>query len=226
MRRDIQYLNKVSLGSAIQIIISELGYIDYLKEYGERYNQSISDLEDILEEFKSAAQGVKTIVELLNHVENVKEQIEESKAEQKGVILSTIHGVKGMEFKNVFIINCDEETIPHKSSIDKNIEEERRLFYVGITRAIDNLYIYSPKTIRGKFKEPSRFIKEGEFSEENKVESYGMEVGNNIFHKNYGEGKVLDIDKDTISIDFGDNILRRFSLKVLIESNLIDFRIE
>lgn len=57
-----------------------------------------------------------------------------------------------MEFKNVFIINATEETIPHKSSMDENIEEERRLFYVGITRAIDNLYIFSPKTQRGRFK--------------------------------------------------------------------------
>ena len=47
----------------------------------------------------------------------------------KMVILSNIHGVKGMEFKNVFIINCVEETIPHKSSIEDNLEEERRLFY-------------------------------------------------------------------------------------------------
>lgn len=221
LRRDIQYLSKVSLGSAIQIVISELGYINYLREYSERYNQSISDLEDILEEFKSAAKGFKTIIELLNHVEKVKDQIEESKTKQKGVILSTIHGVKGMEFKNVFIINCNEETIPHKSSIEENIEEERRLFYVGITRAIDNLYLYSPKTIRGKFKDRSRFINEGEFSSESKVENYGINLGDSIYHRAYGEGKVLEVNGDIIRIDFGDFISRSFSLKVLMESNLI-----
>ena len=62
LRRDILYLNKLSLSGAIQYIVSGLNYIDYLKEYGERYNQSIEELEDIIEEFKSAADGLKTII--------------------------------------------------------------------------------------------------------------------------------------------------------------------
>ncbi|HEY8892716.1 MAG TPA: 3'-5' exonuclease, partial [Clostridium sp.] len=48
--------------------------------------------------------------------------------------------LRGMEFKNVYLINCNEENIPHVNSIDNNLEEERRLFYVGITRAIDNVW--------------------------------------------------------------------------------------
>ncbi|MBS6502357.1 MAG: ATP-dependent helicase [Clostridium sp.] len=221
LRRDILYLNKLSLSGAIQYIVSGLNYIDYLKEYGERYNQSIEELEDIIEEFKSAADGLKTIIELLGHVERVKEKIEESKEVQEGVILSTIHGVKGMEFKNVFIINATEETIPHKSSMDENIEEERRLFYVGITRAIDNLYIFSPKTQRGRFKDASRFTQEGGFEDINSNEDYGIKVNDMIHHRAYGDGKVISIDKDVIKIDFGDNLTKSFSLKVLIENNLI-----
>ncbi|WP_278599593.1 ATP-dependent helicase [Clostridium tertium] len=221
LRRDILYLNKLSLSGAIQYIVSGLNYIDYLKEYGERYNQSIEELEDIIEEFKSAADGLKTIIELLGHVERVKEKIEESKEVQEGVILSTIHGVKGMEFKNVFIINATEETIPHKSSMDENIEEERRLFYVGITRAIDNLYIFSPKTQRGRFKDASRFTQEGGFEDINSNEDYGIKVNDMIHHRAYGGGKIISIDKDVIKIDFGDNLSKSFSLKVLIENNLI-----
>lgn len=129
LKSDISYLNKISLGSAIQYIISSLGYIDYLREYANKFNQNFSDLEEVLEELKGAAEGFKTIIEFLTHVENVKEEIEKNKIIKDGVILSTIHGVKGMEFKNVFIINCVEETIPHKSSIEDNLEEERRLFY-------------------------------------------------------------------------------------------------
>lgn len=221
LRRDILYLNKLSLSGAIQYIISGLNYIDYLKEYGERYNQSVEELEDILEEFKSAAEGLKTIIELLGHVERVKEKIEESKEVKEGVILSTIHGVKGMEFKNVFIINATEETIPHKSSMDENIEEERRLFYVAITRAINNLYIFSPKTQRGRFKDVSRFVIEGGFKDINANEDYGIKVNDMIHHRAYGDGKVVLIDKDVIKIDFGDNLSKSFSLKVLIENNLI-----
>lgn len=221
LRRDILYLNKLSLSGAIQYIVSGLNYIDYLKEYGERYNQSIEELEDIIEEFKSAADGLKTIIELLGHVERVKEKLEESKEVKEGVILSTIHGVKGMEFKNVFIINVAEETIPHKSSMDENIEEERRLFYVAITRAINNLYIFSPKTQRGRFKDMSRFILEGGFNDIILNDDYGVKVNDIIHHRSYGNGKVISIDKDVIKIDFGHNLTKSFSLKVLIENNLV-----
>ena len=221
LKKEIQYLNKLSLGSAIQYIVSDLKYGEYLKDYGEKYNQSIDDLEDIVEEFKSAAEGLRTIIELFVHVENVKDQIEKSKGNKDGVILSTIHGVKGMEFKNVFMINCVEEIIPHKSSIEKNLEEERRLFYVGITRAINNLYLYSPRTIRGNFKEASRFILEGNFDLESEVEHYGLKVSDYIHHRTYGDGKVENIVGDKVSINFGDGIIRSFSLKVLMENNLI-----
>ena len=221
LRKDIIHLNKLSLSSAIQFIISELGYIDYLKAYCEKYNQSFNDYEDILEEFKSACDGIKTILDLLIHVDGVRQQIEESKEVKEGVILSTIHGVKGMEFKNVFLINCTEEIIPHKSSIDENLEEERRLFYVGITRAINNLYIFSPKTQRGRFKEVSRFVFEGNFDEANDSNDYGLEIGDIIIHKAYGEGKIKEINKDTVKIDFNDGVARSFSLKVLLTNNII-----
>lgn len=176
LRKEILYLNKMSLGSAIQYIISTMGYIDYLREYANKYGQSLDDLEDVLEEFKGAAEGFKTITEFLIHVNNVEEQIESSKAVEDGVILSTIHGVKGMEFNNVYIINCNEEVIPHKSSMEENIEEERRLFYVAITRAINNLYVFSPKTMRGKFRETSRFIAESHLKEEAEKIDYGLSL--------------------------------------------------
>ncbi len=221
LRKEILYLNKISLGSAIQYIISSLGYIDYLREYASKYGQNFEELEDMLEEFKGAAEGFKTITEFLVHVQNVEEEIEKSKGDKNGVILSTIHGVKGMEFKNVYIINCDEETIPHKSSIDENIEEERRLFYVAVTRAIHNLYIFSPKTIRGKFYEPSRFIAEGEFTEESLKVEYGVKKGDSIYHRTYAEGIVKGLKDDKISIKFKDGEERSFSLRVLMENNLI-----
>lgn len=220
LRKEILYLNKMSLGSAIQYIISTMGYIDYLREYANKYGQSLDDLEDVLEEFKGAAEEFKTITEFLIHVNNVEEQIESSKAVEDGVILSTIHGVKGMEFNNVYIINCNEEVIPHKSSMEENIEEERRLFYVAITRAINNLYVFSPKTMRGKFRETSRFIAESHLKEEAEKIDYGIEVGNILYHRTYGEGSVIEIDKDKITIKFKD-ICRSFSLKVLMENNLV-----
>lgn len=221
LKKEILYLNKISLGSAIQYIISSLGYIDYLREYSNKFNQNFSDLEDVLEEFKGAAEGFKNIVEFLTHVDNVKEEIEKSKVVKDGVILSTIHGVKGMEFKNVFIINCDEETIPHKSSIEDNLEEERRLFYVAITRAIKNLYVFAPKTIRGKFSDMSRFILESGLEEESSIIDYGIKKNDSVYHRQYGDAKVKVIEGDKITLDFKNDIIRSFSLRVLMENNLI-----
>ncbi|MBQ5696058.1 MAG: ATP-dependent helicase [Clostridium sp.] len=220
LKKEISYLNKITLGSAVQYIISSLGYIDYLREYSSKFNQNFSDLEDVLEEFKGAIEGFRTITEFLVHVNNVKEEIENSKAVQDGVILSTVHGVKGMEFKNVFIINCVEETMPHKSSIEENLEEERRLFYVAITRAIKNLYVFSPKTIRGKFSNVSRFISEARLEAESQVVDYGVKTNDHIYHRTYGDGTVRNIKDDRITIKFQD-IERSFSLRVLMENNLL-----
>lgn len=221
LRKDINYLNKISLSSAIAYIVMDLGYIDHIKGYAQKLNQNSEDMEDIIEEFKLAAEGFKTIFEFLQHIEEIKETIEESKKKTKreGVILSTIHGVKGMEFPNVYVINCVEETIPHASSIKDNIEEERRLFYVGITRAIDNLYVFSPRSRRGQFKEVSRFIVEGKLNDM-PVETYGYEVGNKVAHKTYGFGEIEELNDDKIIISF-DNTIRSFSFKILMDNGLI-----
>ncbi len=110
--------------------------------------------------------------------------------------------------------------MPHQSSKEENLEEERRLFYVGITRAIDNLYLFSPRNRKGQFKDISRFIVEGGF---NKLppDTYGYKVGSEIIHKAYGKGKILELDGDKAKIKFSDNIDRSFSLKVLVDNNLV-----
>ena len=159
LKIDIQYLNTKSLSYAIATILNDLGYMDYLKEYSIKYKVNIDDLLEIVREFQEIASEHKTIINLLSYVKEYTETLENSKVENKdAVILSTIHGVKGMEFKNVFLINVNEDNLPHCNNED--IEEERRLYYVAVTRAIDNLYIYSCKFVRGTFMDASRFIKE------------------------------------------------------------------
>lgn len=220
LKRDFNYIKKSSLSTAIQFIITDLGYMDYLISYAEKFRGSIEDLEDILEEFKLSASSFKTILEFFNHIDEVGKKIEESKrvGNEDRVLLSTIHGVKGMEFPNVFIINCNEGTIPHISN--DNIEEERRLFYVGITRAIDNLFLYAPKVRKGKFKEASRFLEEGEFIKNNIITS-GIKKGVRINHKSFGMGTVKSVDGDEVKIEFNNGRERKFSGKVLLDNGLI-----
>ncbi|WP_446899542.1 ATP-dependent helicase [Clostridium sp. LBM24168] len=160
LKRKVDKLNKMPLQKTVDFIMYNIGYMEYLKKYCIKIDEDISTLKCIVEEFKEALKNFYSINELLKYVEKFSDSVNKSFPSNDGVVLSTIHGVKGMEFKTVFIVNCNEEIIPHVNSIPYNIEEERRLFYVGITRAIDNLYLCSVETFRGKPKKVSRFIDE------------------------------------------------------------------
>lgn len=152
------------LDDAIDFVINNLKYMEYLKSYCDKYRSSINDFINIIDRFKITAVGFSDITSFLNHIKEVNNRIKNCKMDNEGVILSTIHGVKGMEFKNVFIINCCEDNLPHISGASSNIEEERRIFYVAVTRAIENLFISYPYYILGEEKRQSRFIDEGKIN--------------------------------------------------------------
>lgn len=222
LKRDIAYLNKMSLRAAIDFIIMDLGYTEYIREYSIKFKQNMDELIDIVEEFRASAEGYSSIINFLSHIDNVEENIKTSKnVEKDGVILSTIHGVKGMEFRNVYIININEDTIPHKNCAIENIEEERRLFYVGITRAINNLYLYSPKMTKGKFRNPSVFLKELKLKEKDSDSGYGFKINDSVRHKTFGVGDVVNIENGDIQIRFKDGFNRKFSLRILVENKLL-----
>lgn len=144
---------------AVQYILKEMGYNKYLSDFASKYSTDLKDLYAVADQFETSVKQFKTIEELLIHIDKVSSDSFSAK-DDNGVVLSTIHGVKGMEFKNVFIINCCEGLIPitHDNSI--NIEEERRLFYVGITRAKENLYLFIPKRVGNLERDISRFMEE------------------------------------------------------------------
>lgn len=222
LKKDIHSLNKMSLRSAVDFLIMDIAYIDYLREYSKKFKLDINELEEILEEFKEVCSVFSTIPALMMHVKEVSDEIKRSKSsiEEDGVILSTIHGVKGMEFKNIFIINCVEDIIPHANSLQHNIEEERRLFYVGITRTIENLFLYVPKSIRGKCKSVSRFINECGLKVETEISSI-FSIGESVVHKTFGNGKITSLSGKEIDICFENGITRRFDALVLYNNNLL-----
>ncbi|WP_085829495.1 ATP-dependent helicase [Clostridium massiliodielmoense] len=221
VKKDIQNLNRMSLSGAINSVLHTLDYYDYLKDYSKKFKLDITELEEILEEFISASQDYTTIITFLAHISEVKDEIKNNKnnEEKSGVILSTIHGVKGMEFKNVFIINCNEENIPHINSIDENLEEERRLFYVGVTRTIENLWVCICNEIRGKNKSASRFIKECNLTV---IFNDLFKKDEIVFHKSFGKGKITSIDDNKIEIEFQNNIKRSFDSLILYNNGLVE----
>lgn len=171
LQNDLHALKQMTPYSAIDHIYHGIGYHGFLSEYGAERNVNIKDWEDIVDELKEDAAGYSSTEEWFSHIEDYAKQLEEQKkrghGEKKdsGVALMTMHGSKGLEFDAVFIPDVNEGTVPYRKSVeDGNLEEERRLLYVAMTRAREHLHLSYTKQRFHKEAEPSRFL--GEISDQ------------------------------------------------------------
>ena len=150
--------------AAIQYIRKRMGYDEFLKEYAAYRKISSEDLFALLEEIWQNSKGYGTIKEWFEHIESYGKMLKEQNkknGEKEGVILMTMHAAKGLEFDTVFVIEANEGSCPYKkATADEEIEEERRLFYVAMTRAKRKLVISYVKEKNGKDLLPSRFVSE------------------------------------------------------------------
>ena len=199
---------------------------------------------DNLEEFKSITKtfeertGSVSLADFLEEISLIAD-VTEHKEDEDVVTLMTIHSAKGLEFEVVFLIGMEDGIFPHQNSFceEGGLEEERRLCYVGITRAKEKLYISNAKRriLYGKdvMNPPSRFIKEIDpdlldveninmFEEEkiNKEELYKNEdvdfkEGDVIMHMQYGRGVIIEVKGDFITVAFAKN----FGIKKLLKNH-------
>ena len=150
--------------AAIQYIRKRMGYDEFLKEYAAYRKISSEDLFELLEEIWQNSKGYGTIKEWFEHIESYGKMLKEQNkknGEKEGVNLMTMHAAKGLEFDTVFVIEANEGSCPYKkATADEEIEEERRLFYVAMTRAKRKLVISYVKEKNGKDLLPSRFVSE------------------------------------------------------------------
>ena len=150
--------------AAIQYIRKRMGYDEFLKEYTAYRKISSEDLFAVLEEIWQNSKGYGTIKEWFEHIESYGKMLKEQNkknGEKEGVNLMTMHAAKGLEFDTVFVIEANEGSCPYKkATADEEIEEERRLFYVAMTRAKRKLVISYVKEKNGKDLLPSRFVSE------------------------------------------------------------------
>lgn len=186
-----------------------------------------------LEEFKSITkafeekEGLISLEDFLLEISLISD-VEEYKDDPNRISLMTVHSVKGLEFDNVFVIGMEEGIFPHMNSLMENmaLEEERRLCYVAITRAKDNLHLVNARrrTLFGKeqVNPVSRFmseinpglletnVKEELPKKEEKIDTTEMfrdeeidyKVGDYVYHETFGTGKVVEVTNTLVSVAF------------------------
>lgn len=152
--------------AAVHFIRKAIGYDAYLSEYADYRHLNVEDLLSTLDELQEMARQYKTFDDWFQGIEKYREDFEQhakSKAgkQREGVVITTMHSAKGLEFDVVFILEANEGMSPYKKAVKpEEMEEERRMFYVAMTRARKHLHIYEVKEYYNKELEVSRFLKE------------------------------------------------------------------
>ncbi len=171
LQHDIKMLKNMKPYGAIQYIRHVIGYEQYLRDYAIDHRLKVEELLDILSEIQESAKDFETLEAWQAHIAEYGTNLErqhQERSRQDGVVLSTMHSSKGLEFPIVFIPEANEGITPYQKAVmDEEIEEERRLFYVAMTRAKDLLYVFSVKKRFHQEIEISRFV--GEFVPEIKA---------------------------------------------------------
>lgn len=166
---DVRMMKNMAPYAAIQYIRKKIGYDDFLKEYAEKHQISWKQLMDVMAELEERSKNFKSYDEWEIHIAKYTQELEEQQAKarkikgerENKVQLMTIHSAKGLEFEDIFVIHANEGEIPHQKAEKKDeIEEERRLFYVALTRAKNNLCISYITQKNGNSIKPSRFVEE------------------------------------------------------------------
>ena len=166
---DVRMMKNMAPYAAIQYIRKKIGYDDFLKEYAEKHQISWKQLMDVMAELEERSKNFKSYDEWEIHIAKYTQELEEQQVKarkikgerENKVQLMTIHSAKGLEFEDVFVIHANEGEIPHQKAEKKDeIEEERRLFYVALTRAKNNLCISYITQKNGNSIKPSRFVEE------------------------------------------------------------------
>ena len=234
--------DNLSLTDLIDLILTETGMRE---EYEQEKTMESERRLEVLEEFKSITKtfeertGSVSLADFLEEISLIAD-ITEHHEEDDVVTLMTIHSAKGLEFEVVFLVGMEDGIFPHQNSFceEGGLEEERRLCYVGITRAKRRLYISNAKRrlLYGKdvMNSPSRFIKEiapdlleveneKMLPEEqiNREELYHNEGevefidGDVIMHMIYGRGVVIEVKGDFITVAFAKN----YGIKKLLKNH-------
>ncbi len=167
LEADLGRMKRMTPFAAINYIRKGIGYDDFLKEYAEYRRLGEEELFDVLEELQESAKGSETFGQWMERIASYTKELEDLSGRQggqrEGVALMTLHSAKGLEYEEVYLIDVNEGVMPYKKAVlDPDIEEERRMFYVGLTRAKKNLHLFAVRKMNRKDAEVSRFFAESQ----------------------------------------------------------------
>lgn len=208
---DFKKIPNLAPANAIDLIY-EMGYGDYLEQHGiDSFRLNIMRTLGVRE---------KTIPEFIKRLEYLQKVIRAgSKTDNAKVLLSTIHSAKGLEYDNVVLVDVADGVFPSNSK-DTDIEEEKRLFYVAMTRARRKLCIFAFREEESEFTEYVRSY----LSNGSHVFSDNIRVGQKIKHRFFGTGVVTSIKGDTLTARFENSKeLKTMSLAYIIRNKIIKF---
>lgn len=212
---------ELNLQELTEHVIECSGLLDYHgKEKGERGQARVENLQELVTAARQFEPEEEELSPLQEFLDNAALDAGDAQAEahEDSVQLMTLHSAKGLEFPLVFLAGMEENLFPHRMSLEEpgRLEEERRLCYVGITRAMERLVICYAETRRlygnENFNAPSRFIREipaplmqevrlhttisrpASLAMHADVPDTGISLGQRVFHQVFGEGVVLNFE--------------------------------
>ncbi len=220
LENDLKRIKDMSPWAGINYIRRGVGYNEYIREYCRYRDIETQEFEDIMDEIQDMAKGFGSYDEWFDFIEEYKNELTEinrSRNDQPDAItIATMHGSKGLEFDHVFIIDAVEDITPHKKSKEPGqLEEERRMFYVAVTRARYGLNIYVPRYIRGRKAEESRFV------DEMICPGADLKAGVRVSHKKYGVGLITFADDQNVMVAFDSGESKKLNKAYIAKNRLI-----
>ncbi len=199
---DLEMLSKTNPFAAINYIRRGIGYDDYLTQYAEYRRMKPEELIEVVTELQESARGYDTFEEWFAYMEDYRKELEHQKELREkrdvdGVMLATMHSSKGLEYEVVILPDVNEGITPYKRAVsDDELEEERRMFYVAMTRAKQYLHVFSVMRLHGREMDLSRFV--GEMA----LGASELLPGTHVIHKTFGKGIVVEQEGEKVRIYF------------------------
>ena len=232
-------LSKMKTWEALEYIKNDFKYLDSVKGYCELVGLSFEYLKRLFGILQGLSTGCQTIASFLVRLQELEQlfdgtiTIETNK--KSSITLSTLHSSKGLEYDCVLMVDLINSEIPGEKAIEQTsdsenkamLEEERRLFYVGMTRARNTLYLIYPMQINNEKALRSIFINEVLYFIKKDIIA-GIGEGTIATHTKYGRGVIADInesseDNQTIEIKFFSGEYKTFNLQICLENKLLSF---